>query len=190
MKNKNVKALVVASNSISALALSYIREKMKIPVIGMDPVIKSALYNHENEKVLVIASKMTLKGERYKENKEKYKDTNKIVEVSMPDLIELVEINNVQDFQSIKKIVDRYLKKVSTTNLNTVVLGDTHYIFFKDYFKTRFLGTKVIDGNLSTVKGLYNVLKDRGLLNDEKGTISLYNSLPSQLTVAKELIKG
>ena len=63
LRSRNVKALVVACNTATSVAIHILREKYQkeIPVIGIEPALKPAVSVKENSRVLVMATPMTLR---------------------------------------------------------------------------------------------------------------------------------
>ena len=89
LMTKDVKAIVVACNTATSVAVRELRHQYKIPIIGMEPAAKKALdMDTQRNRVLVIATPITVRGHKIKELIEKY-DTESLVDLlAMPDLVE------------------------------------------------------------------------------------------------------
>lgn len=176
--DKGVKALVIACNTATSAAIEDLRKKYCIPIIGMEPAVKPAVKMNENnhKRVLVTATAFTLKEEKLKNLISKL-DNERVVDLlPLPGLVEFAE---KQEFTS--AVVENYLvkelEKFDLTQYGTIVLGCTHFPFFKDGFRKILPpGVEIIDGNMGTVKNLKRILKENNLLNDGSGQVVFYNS--------------
>ncbi len=180
----NCKAIVVACNTASSAAIKVIREiyEPSIPIIGIEPAIKPAILhlknNNINGKVLVLATPVTINGEKFRNalnNYEKYE----IYSVALDDLAYMIEENLGKD--KIKNYLYKELHKY-IGNINCLVLGCTHYYFVVDILK-EILGqdVEIFDGAYGTSNELkrrinVNKLKNNFLEGNTK-RVYIYNSL-------------
>lgn len=176
--SKNVKAIVVACNTATSVAIEDLRKKYDIPIIGMEPAVKPAVKytDIENKKVLVTATKLTLKEEKL-HNLISALDSESIVDLL--ELQELVQFAERLDFDEtrITKYLENQFKEIDLKDYQTLVLGCTHFIFFKDMIQK--LVTKeisIIDGNEGTIRHLQNILRTKKSLNQGSGKVEFYNS--------------
>ena len=176
--SKNVKAIVVACNTATSVAIEDLRKKYDIPIIGMEPAVKPAVRytDIENKKVLVTATKLTLKEEKL-HNLISALDSESIVDLL--ELQELVQFAERLDFDEtrITKYLENQFKEIDLKDYQTLVLGCTHFIFFKDMIQK--LVTKeisIIDGNEGTIRHLQNILRTKKSLNQGSGKVEFYNS--------------
>ena len=72
--DKGCQAIVLACNTATSAAISYLREKYKLPIIGIEPAVKPAVEHiHESGKrVMVVSTPVTAKGEKLKKLVDKY----------------------------------------------------------------------------------------------------------------------
>ncbi|MDD5731732.1 MAG: glutamate racemase [Patescibacteria group bacterium] len=164
------KAIVIACNTATSVAITDLRKKFSIPIIGMEPAIKPALEGR-HEKILVLATPLTLKLEKFNQLRSKLDKEDELIILPAKGLAGLIEKNvlNGSDKKEIKKYLEKLFSKINKKEISTVVLGCTHYVFIKDLVQKLFSGKKVIDGNLGTVQHLKKVLKEKNLLNKQKG---------------------
>ena len=151
---QNVGAIVVACNTATSVAVRPMREKYSLPIIGMEPAIKVALDLYPQKKVLVTATEITIRGEKIKKliarlHAEKF--------VELRALQKLVDFAERQEFNSID--VENYLREEFAAydfeNFSSVVLGCTHFNYFKDTMKKILPAQiKFLDGNAGTLKQL------------------------------------
>ncbi len=155
--NLDIDALVVACNTATAVAINDIRNKYSIPIIGMEPAVKPAVEIVKSSlKVLVTATPLTLKEEKFNNLVHKV-DTDGIVEVlPLPKLVEFAEEENF-DFSIVSKYLIQEFSKFHLQEIGTLVLGCTHFPYFykiiKDILPSHI---KIIDGNIGTVKNLFH----------------------------------
>ncbi|NPV27939.1 MAG: glutamate racemase [Firmicutes bacterium] len=168
-----IKALVVACNTATSVAINQIRERLAIPVIGMEPAVKPAVEQGRQGTILVMATPNTLKLDKFNNLLHRFDEGQNIIPLPCPGLADLIEKGNLQG-----KIIENYLSQLFSTidrrQVCSIVLGCTHYLFIKPEI-ARLFGKQVsiIDGNLGTVKQLRRVLQQENILVDsseEKAT--------------------
>lgn len=172
--NQHIKALVVACNTATSVAIEDLRRLYDFPIIGMEPAVKPAVMSGSRKRVLVFATELTLKEEKFK-NLVASVDKNQVVDY-LP-LQELVMFAERFEFDE-AKIVPYLQAKLSGLDLSkygAVVLGCTHFLFFKKFMQQVLPPEiQIIDGNLGTVNNLKNKLG--GNLNDGPGNVSYFLS--------------
>lgn len=154
------KAVVIACNTATSAAIQNLRDKFKnIPIIGMEPAIKLALNNTE-KKILLLATPVTLCGEKLDLLLKSLDKKNQIIKLATPKLVDFAE--NF-DFQS--KNVTQYLKEELNTisnksQIDSIVLGCTHFNYFKKTIKSLFeQNVNFFDGNEGTIKRLNDQIR-------------------------------
>lgn len=173
---KNVKIIIIACNTATVRCINMLRDKYKnILFVGTEPAIKVACDNNYNN-TLVMATPGTISSERthdlVKKNK---KDNQNIYLLPCEGLADTIEFGNKND---IKEKINYLLKDYKNLNIDSIVLGCTHYPYAKKYIKEIFPNAKLIDGNKGVSKQVYNVLKNNNLLTNQtkKGNIEMiYN---------------
>lgn len=173
---RGIKALVVACNTATATAISYLREKYPdFIIVGIEPALKPAVLQFPEGTVGVIATPVTLRGEKLKKLMEKYPHPN-LRMIPAPGLVELVEAGLADSPQ-----MDSFLAPLlepHVGNLDALVLGCTHYPFVIPAIR-RILGdqTMLFDGGIGTARQTRRRLEQAGLLYDGPGQIIIENSL-------------
>ncbi|MDW7661394.1 MAG: glutamate racemase [Bacillota bacterium] len=174
--SKDVKAIVIACNTATSAAVNELRRAYDIPIIGMEPAIKPALRQTEG-KVLVLATEMTLKEEKFKQLVDSLEEGYRIIKMPAPEWVQLVE-NHMSESDYVKKEVEGFLDKV-TEKIDAVVLGCTHFIFLKPYIMAYYKDqVEIFDGNMGTALQLKNLLESHKWLNDnsEMGSVEIINT--------------
>jgi len=132
--SKNCKIIVVACNTATAAAISTLRKEYSIPFVGLEPAVKPAALNSKTNKIGILATEGTLRGNHFKRTTETYaKNTEVNVQVGY-GLVELVENNDVNSVNTIK-VVEKCIQPLIDKNIDQLVLGCTHYPFLCDAIK-------------------------------------------------------
>jgi glutamate racemase len=173
------KVIVVACNTASAAALKYLREKFpEIPFVGMEPAVKPAAEHTHTGKVGVIATPATFQGALYASVVERFANGVELLQDTCPGLVQEIEQGNLEGKET-RNILESALKPMLSRNIDTVVLGCTHYPFVIPLIQ-QIVGdnVRVIDPAPSVAKQARRVLEAMGLKNqsDERGEIRFYTS--------------
>lgn len=176
--HQGVKALVVACNTATSAAINDLRKKYDFPIIGIEPAVKPAIKLSEKnrKRVLVLATRLTLQEEKFT-NLVRSLDEDQIVDgLPLPELV-----NFAEKFEFNEKVILPYLKRqLSKLDLNqyeVVVLGCTHFPFYKDILAKIFPPcTAIIDGSYGTANNLRRILTEKSQINEGTGKINFYNS--------------
>lgn len=161
-----VKLIVIASNTTSAAALDAVREKYSVPVIGVEPAIKPAAAVTVNGRIGVIATGVTLVGDRFESLVKRYGKGLEIFTQPCPGLVEIVESGRWDDEET-EKLAGVYLDKLLAQGVDTIILGCTHYPFLRPVIeKLAGSGVKVIDSGEGIARQVARVLENERLAAD------------------------
>lgn len=178
--SKDVKAIVIACNTATSAAVSTLRDTYKdIPIIGMEPALKVAAENKENNNIAVMATILTLNEEKFNSLMRNYSDKNNIIKMPCPELVNIVENDKLDDTDMIYNQIKEYFKNINLETLDSVVLGCTHFVFYKEYLSNMLnKRTCIIDGNNGTARHLKEILEANKDLSEsnEEGNIIFLNS--------------
>ena len=163
-----------------------------LPIIGMEPALKVATQGVKNNNIVVMATPLTLKEKKFETLMHKFRGNNKVVKMPCPKLVEIVENDLLDDETTVINQLKDYYKNVNVDNLDSVVLGCTHFIFYKDYLNEFLPETAhLVDGNMGTCKHVKEILEQKRELNEENhvGKIEIYNSSEDQkyMTLSNKL---
>ena len=124
-----VKLVVVACNTASAAALHHLRNTFpEIPFVGMEPAVKPAAETTKSGVVGVLATPATFQGELYASVVERFANGVRILQDTCPGLVEQIERGNLDGRETLA-ILRQALDGMLEENIDTVVLGCTHYPF-------------------------------------------------------------
>ena len=185
---RGAKALVVACNTATSAAVRALREKYpKIPIVGIEPAVKPAVgvkptkesvECNRRPRVLVLATPMTIREEKFKVLMNRYVDQGEIIPLPCPGLMDFVERGDLHS-NEFRKYLEELLYEYKRDKVDAVVLGCTHYPFAKDLIG-QILGedVKIFDGGEGTAREMKRRLAEAGLLNpsEEAGWIHFENS--------------
>ncbi len=161
------KIIVVACNTATAAAIDWLRGNYDIPFIGMEPAVKPAALNSITKNIGVLATAGTFKGRLYIETSHKYaSDVNVCYQVG-EGLVELVEMGNFNSSDA-EVLLLKYLKPMLDCDIDQLVLGCTHYPFFKPLLaKLLPSNVEIIDPAPAVAKQVLRVLIDYKLNNTD-----------------------
>lgn len=184
--NRGVKALVVACNTATSAAINILRGRyVDIPVIGIEPALKPAVLASVHPRVLVMATPMTLREEKFHQLLEAHRTEAEIISLPCPGLVEFVERGELQGAELENFLMD-LLTEYREHPVDSVVLGCTHYPFVKNTIR-KVLGEQVqiFDGGAGTARETRRRLEECGLrsTSTEQGQIWIENSLHAPETV-------
>ena len=183
---KGIKGLVVACNTATSAAVSELRRVYPdIPLVGIEPAIKPAVELNRSGKILIMATPMTIKQEKFNLLLNKYKEKAEIVPIPCAGLMEFIE-DGVLSGEELEEYLEEKLSIYDKSEISSIVLGCTHYPFVKDVI-AKIVGSNVIimDGGEGTAREIKRRLKEKNLLTNRstKGEISIYNSLEEQKVI-------
>lgn len=174
---KGIKALVVACNTATSAAINHLRSKLDIPVIGMEPALKPAVERDREGSIVVMATPMTLKEQKFRNLMEKYRERAEIVPLPCPGLVELIEEGKLEG-EEVENLLKNLAAPLGNKRISSVVLGCTHYPLIKETIQRVFgKDMEIIDGNMGTARQLKRVLERNGLRIEAgkgKGDLQLF----------------
>lgn len=168
--SKGVKAIVVACNTASAFALETIAHEVPVPMIGVvKPGARTASVSTKNGRIGVIGTEGTVKSGLYKEFLQEIKPEVQVYSKACPLFVPLVEEGMADDWIT-KEVVKRYISELTDKEVDTIVLGCTHYPLLRKVIG-EVAGPEVnlVNPAYETARELSMVLAEKNLLA-EPGT--------------------
>src|SRR6266508_1856895 len=124
---QDAKIIVVACNTASAAALKYLRETSPdVPFVGMEPAVKPAAEHTQTGKVGVLATPATFQGALYASVVERFANGVELLQHTCPGLVGQIEKGDLNGDVA-RQILNAALSPMLEKNIDTVVLGCTHY---------------------------------------------------------------
>lgn len=176
--DQGVKALVVACNTATSIAIEELRERYTFPIIGIEPAVKPAVQvsQGKRKKVLVLATELTLKEAKFHHLVERIDHDEIVDSLPLPGLVRFAE-QFIFDPQRVVPYLQQASKNYNLAEYGTVVLGCTHFPLFKDSIRQVFPAeTALIDGAIGTSNHLCNQLSARHMTGGGTGQIAFYQS--------------
>lgn len=169
LERKNIKMLVVACNTATAVALDYLREHMKIPVVGViNAGARAAVKKTKEQKIVVLATEGTIKSGAYERALLSLNTRAKIIPLACPTFVPLVESGEYEG-QFAFDLVANGLKPLKNQNFDTVILGCTHYPIIQHHIE-KIVGPKVsvLSSAEETAKEVEQLLTQKNQLQREQ----------------------
>ncbi len=192
--SKNVKAIVVACNTASSVAIEELRNTFNIPIIGMiGPGSKSALKETRNKRVGVIGTYATIGNNAYAKRLKFLDPLVEVFEKACPLFVPLAE-EGWTKANATYEIAEEYLKELRDKEIDTLVLGCTHYPILSEVIQ-KVIGTtvKLIDSGVASAEIVKKELMKKNLLSNSKlkGQSEFYVSdIPAKFKEIAELFLG
>jgi glutamate racemase len=165
---KGIKLLAIAYNTSSALALHLLQKKFPIPVIGViDPCAKEVITSTKNKRVGVIGTKATIKSSAYEKSIQKLDPKIQVFSRSCPLFVPIAE-EGLENDEVAYLMAEKYLKGLLRSDIDTLVMGCTHYLILEDVIK-KVMGEQVsiVNAGRETAKEIKNILEKKKILNDK-----------------------
>lgn len=169
LQSKGVKAIVIACNTASALALDTVQPEFDIPIIGvLRPGAKEAARVTKNGKIGVIATESTIESQVYTEVIHFHKPNAQVLGKPCPLFVPLVEEGWLKDPVTVE-VANRYLEPLLESGIDTLIMGCTHYPLLRSTLR-QIMGEKVnlVNPAYETARELKALLERDGLNNDGK----------------------
>lgn len=201
--SQNVKALVVACNTASALALESLKSYLSIPVVGViEPGVKAALAHSDRSQVLVLATEGTVRSEAYLKEFKRLAYPGSVKQLACPLLVPLAE-EGWFDHPLTQAIIETYLSPSSnpfgTSFGGTLLLGCTHYPLLETSFRKVLgnhvsitHGARILSEELKTQLAKSNLISNRSLPQENPRTIRFFSTdqIRASLPILKTLFQS
>jgi glutamate racemase len=155
---RKVKLIVVACNSASVAALKELRAEFPLPIVGVEPAIKQAALFTKKKKIGVLATGLTLSGERFTSLVEQFGGGITVVNQACPGLVAQVEAGAIDTPETVA-MLQHYLEPLEEKGVDVVVLGCTHYPFLRPLVEQLVKpGIQIIDTGAPVARQTQRVL--------------------------------
>jgi glutamate racemase len=137
--------LVVACNTATAAAAASLRARLaNVPLVGVEPGIKPALASSAARRVGVLATTRTLASEKFRRLAEAHAGDGQLVLQPCPGLADAIEAADADD-RALVACIERHAAPLRAAQVDTVVLGCTHYVFASRYLAEALPGATLVD---------------------------------------------
>lgn len=192
--NNNSKIIVVACNTATALALRTLQDKLDIPVIGVvNPGVQTALQITKNKKIGVIGTLSTIGSKVYTKELNKIDKSIEVTTAACPLFVPLAEEGWLES-EATKLIAEKYLKNIKQAEVDTLILGCTHYPLLKNVIQGVMTdNTKLVDSAHAMAMSASKLLSEYNLSSNKSdfGNLKMYVSdLPARFEIVAERFLG
>jgi glutamate racemase len=164
LMEKDVKLVVVACNTSTAVALEQLRDKLKVAIIGViEPGVKRALSASKKRKIGVIGTEATIQSGAYTKALKMEDPGVEVYSRACPMFVPLAE-EGWTDNPVVEMTVRAYLESLRQSGIDTLILGCTHYPLLKKAIR-KFMGSgvKLVDSAEEVAKNVGAILKRQSL---------------------------
>ncbi len=171
LKTQGVKAIVIACNTASALALEEVEKELDLPILGvLKPGARVAAKTTRNKKIGVIGTESTINSHMYDRFIQAQDPEISVYGKACPLFVPLVEEGWLKDPVT-EEVARRYLDELMHQGIDSLILGCTHYPLLRSLLR-RITGESVtlVNPAYETAKELESLLKEKGLANPGGGT--------------------
>lgn len=189
LKKRGIKALVIACNTATGAAAATLRaENPTLPIIGIEPAIKPATLLGRRPRVLVMATPLTLKQEKFCALAKGLAEKEEILAVPCPGLVDMIE-HGILDGPELEGYLKKLLFPHLDKKIDALVLGCTHYPHIKASIAACLPhGVAILDGGEGTARQTVRLLAAASLLREgHVGRVSFESSDPRTIPLAKRL---
>jgi glutamate racemase len=172
LQGSGAKLVVAACNTATGAALESLRQALSIPVIGLEPAVKTGARLTRNRKIGVMATSGTLRSERFARLVQAHAVGVEVVPQPCPGLADAIESGALEG-ELLQGLLGAFVEPLRRAGVDTVVLGCTHYAFIQEPL-ARLLGPDVqlVDSAPAIARRVREVLEAGGL-NASPGTGTL-----------------
>ena len=161
----DIKALVIACNTADSVARKTVQENFDLPIFGViKPASKRAARLTKNNRIGIMATAATVRTGAYVEKIHRYNPEAEVFQLACPLLVPLVENSRYKaDDPVVKIVLNEYLDQLREKDVDTIVLGCTHYPLLEDAVRTFVPEMTVISSSEAAAQTLLEGLKERNL---------------------------
>ena len=167
LKTKQVKAIVIACNTASALALEAVQDEFDVPILGVVfPGARAAVKATRNKKIGVAGTDATVRSGMYTKIIQKMDSRIQVIEKACPLFVPLVE-EGFKEHAVTQEVIEYYLGPLRETDIDAMILGCTHYPLLRSRIRA-YMGEniQIVNPAYETAMDLKQLLKERGMDNN------------------------
>jgi glutamate racemase len=166
LMRQDIKLLVVACNTVSAISLSRLQEHISIPVVGViDPGARAAVNATRGGRIGVIGTETTIRSGAYPKAIQRLDGKTEVFGLACPLFVPLVE-EGWTEGPIARLVVEKYLAGMAERKIDTLVLGCTHYPLLKGVIQEVINEVCLIDSAVETGRAVKDMLAGLDLLAD------------------------
>lgn len=149
-----LKALIIACNTATSVAIKNLRAQYNFPIIGMEPALKPALALAPDKAVLVCATEKTLQAPRLQALATRLEAKDRILRLSLQELVSFAE-QGEWDSPAVHQYLQEQFREVDWGTIQAVVLGCTHFPYYRKVLQHYVPShLPILDGHAGTIRQL------------------------------------
>ena len=161
----NCKLIVVACNTATTNAISYLRANYNVPFIGIEPAIKPAALQTKTGCIGILATKGTLTSDLFHKTTNLYSTNIRVIEQIGTGIVELIESGKLYS-EDMRHLLKTYLSPMISAQIDHLVLGCTHYPYLIPILRELLPeDVKIIDSGEAVARQTKHILIQNELLN-------------------------
>ncbi|MGD0228802.1 MAG: glutamate racemase [Syntrophorhabdales bacterium] len=160
---RGIKMLIVACNTSSAIALTVLRRRLSIPVVGViEPPAREAVKRTRRKKIGVIGTRATIASQAYVKAVRKLDPSVEVISRACPLFVPVVE-EGLEEDEVARIVVEKYLRELKHSGIDVLVMGCTHYPILEPRIR-EFLGNDVhiVNSGKETAREVQRMLEKCG----------------------------
>ncbi|MBT8272030.1 MAG: glutamate racemase [Bacteroidia bacterium] len=159
------KLIVVACNTATTNAISFLRKTYDVPFIGIEPAIKPAALNTQTKAIGILATKGTLSSSLFNETSGRFASDVQVIEQEGDGIVELIETDRLYS-DEMRGLLKIYLKPMIEANIDYLVLGCSHYPYLIPILLELLPPqVRIIDSGEAVARQTKAILEQKELLN-------------------------
>lgn len=174
---RDAKALVVACNTATAAAISRLRERFDLPIIGMEPAVKPAAEATRAGVIGVLATSGTLESGKFAELVGRFGSQARVIVQPCPGLVERIEAGDLAGPLT-RRLLEGFVAPLLEAGADTLVLGCTHYPFLAPLLR-ELVGpqAEIVESGAAVARQLARRLAETDFLSGQtQGTERFFSS--------------
>ena len=191
LQEHNVKAILAACGTVSAIALERIKDTCSVPLFGIiDSASRSASAATKNGKIGVMGTGATVKSGVF-ETKLSALGDYEVYKTACPLLVPIVE-NNLIDTEIAYHAIKHYMSPLVSTGVDTVILGCTHFPLLSEKISEIYPDLTLINSGAEAAVSLAEYLRGENMLCDEKNGLTEYfvSDVPNNFDTCAAVFMG
>jgi len=189
--SQQAKAVVVACNTATGIAIDALRAEFSIPLVAIEPAVKPAAALTRSGIVGILATTQTLSSSKFSRLLAGQSEQVRFLLQPCPGLVERVEDGELSS-PATRALVERYVRPLVEQGADTLVLGCTHYPFLENVIQSvAGPAVSIIDPAVAVARELHRRLQMNGLLSDdsEKGSDRFWTTgNPAEVQAVMDLL--
>jgi glutamate racemase len=163
LTTQRIKMLIIACNTITVTSIDNLRkDNPSMPIIGIVPVIKTAVDKTKNKKIGIFSTSVTAESKYQKKLIGKYTKGYSVINLGSSDLVPIIE---KLDFKKVEKTLNKELLPFKKAGVDTLALGCSHFPLIKKYIQKILPNVLILDSSGAVCRQVEKILIKNQLLS-------------------------